>query len=569
MLAEKAGHFFIGVCSLRLYAIVLVVFAAALARPDLVRSAVVTLRTWLEPLVRRPRLAGALIVLLPLLIRIALLSRWPIPEPKIPDEFSYLYAADTFAEGRLANPTHSHWPFFETVYVLSQPVTASKYPPVQGAVLAAGQVLLGHPWFGVWLSCGVMTAAIYWLFLAWLPRLWACAGALWFGMHTGLLTGWMNSYWGGAAAAAAGAILFGCYTRLRKRPTAALGALFGVAWVVLANSRPYEGALVLGLPLALLLLRQGLPRPALWGAFATLALGACGSLLYNHAITGHSLKLPYALHDEQYAFVGPFWMQPLKPKPSYRQSVMAHTFEHDELRYRELSQWAGWQRRAGQWRLTLESFGPLPVVVPGCVAWLLLCRTRRYRVPAFLLILGFFFLNLTVFHFPHYAAPFAGIMGLFIVFGWRMLAQVSLENSRLAHAALTALIAYAGLSVALSLRASVQPPSQYPITHFRHVIQEHLDEDFDQHLIFVTHPREPVGINPDWVYNKARIDDAKTVWAADFGDEENQKLLRYYPTRTAWRLHLDDRTLTLQPYRVKPGQVPLRFIAPGRRIDEK
>lgn len=556
---------------MRIVGFVLAVFLVALLRPGLVRGAGLRISAALGPFARRPWLAASLIALLPLLIRIAVLSRWPIPEAKILDEFSYLYAADTFASGRLANPTHPHWPFFETVYVLSQPVMASKYPPAQGLVLAAGQVLLGDPWYGVWLSCGAMAAAFYWMLLAWLPRVWALGAGLWFALYTALLTDWMNSYWGGAVAATAGAVLLGAFGRIRRRPparlAAALGALYGLAWTVLVNARPYEGGVVLGLSLAALLWRQSPPRSVWVGAALTLAAGAGLTMFYNQRITGSPFKLPYMLHDEQYAYVPPFWMQPMKQKPAYRQPVIANAFLHDEIRYQELREWKGWLHKAKQWLRTIQFYGPWPVAVPGLFAALWLARTRRYGPLVAIAGIGFFCLNLTVFHFAHYAAPFAGLIVLFLVLGWRLLA-VGVPH-RHAAAVFVALAAYGSLSALQTFRVSLMPLANIYIGHFRYAMEQQLAGDLDEHVIFVTHPRVLKEIDPTWVYNKANLDEAKTVWAADFGDAENQKLLAYYPTRTAWRLDLDDRTLTLQPYRAKLGQQPLQFIGSGARFQEK
>ena len=78
-------------------------------------------------------------------LRVALLPIWPIPLPYIYDEFSYLLAGDTFAHGGLANPSHALPEFFETLEVLQKPTYASRYPPGQGLMLAAGQVLFVHP----------------------------------------------------------------------------------------------------------------------------------------------------------------------------------------------------------------------------------------------------------------------------------------------------------------------------------------------------------------------------------------------------------------------------------------
>src|SRR4029453_14177313 len=198
----------------------------------------------LRALARRKTLSWIAAGLLVLGARAALLPLWPIPRPSVYDEFSYLLQADTFAHGRLTNPPHPLWQFFESTYILQQPTYASRFPPAQALVMALGQVIFGHPWFGGWLSAGLLAAGLCWALQGWFPSGWALLGAC-IGLNLCLFTYWMNSYWGGAVTAFGGALVIGAWARIVRAKRWRYAWHFGVGAVIVILARPFEGLVLL------------------------------------------------------------------------------------------------------------------------------------------------------------------------------------------------------------------------------------------------------------------------------------------------------------------------------------
>ena len=246
-----------------------------------------------------------------LVLRLAMLPWFPIPLPFVPDDFSFLLGADTFAHGRLTNSTPVMWVHFETIHVDMVPTYMSMYFPGQALLLAAGKVLLGNPWFGVLVSGALMCAALCWMLQAWLPPGWALLGAAIAVLRLALFTYWMNSYTGGGfIAALGGALVLGALPRLRKTSRFRYGFLMAFGITLLILTRPYEGML-LCLPVAVVLGRwvvKGKKRPSPQVLIRRAALplafvAACMAWLgyYDYRAFGNPLTLPYTINRATYA----------------------------------------------------------------------------------------------------------------------------------------------------------------------------------------------------------------------------------------------------------------------------
>ncbi len=208
---------------------------------------------------------------LSVVLRLAALPFDPRPLPRIEDEFSYLLAGDTFASGRLTVPTHPLWRSFETVHVLSHPTRASKYQPGQGAILAAGKLLFGAPFYGVVLSVAALCASLFWMLEAWAPRRWALLVSLFAVLVFGPGDFWVDTYFGGAHIAIASALMLGAYPRILKRRSGA-GWAFAAGAAIGFLTRPYEAGL-LAAALLLALFVSAVRRPNLRKASVSGRLG--------------------------------------------------------------------------------------------------------------------------------------------------------------------------------------------------------------------------------------------------------------------------------------------------------
>jgi hypothetical protein len=520
------------------------------------------LRALEAPFVRlaeKKTLSIAVAGLLPLVARALLLPILPVPRPAIQDEFSYLLASDTFASGRLANPTPKLPEHFETPQELILPAYASKYPPLSGLVMAAAQKLTGEPWLGVWMSMGVLCAVLCWALQGWLPAVWALAGSLVAVLHIGIVSYWTESYWGGTWAAIGGALLIGAAPRLIERPRTSMAVTFALGLAVLANTRPFEG-LVLAVvccgwlafewvrrraALSLILRRAVLPIALL------LIPVAAWMAYYNLRVTGSALEFPYMAHENQYALVEPvLWQTHVRAAPAYSNTFLRDFWQAD----RDAKQEAHHQILEGHaWDLLILVRFLVGLPLAACMLLVArpLWRDAIARRALVLGVLAYAGPALDARMLPHYAAAEAVLAYIVGACALRALrnAWPGAEGAYLMWAAVIVFTLPTALGLLTPENRCLIGSTKYLDAHHA-VIEEQLTKRPGEHLVLVRYgPAALAAVNhhqnyEELVYNHADIDGSKVIWARSLGAEKDAELIRHYPNREVWLVD-EDAEITL------------------------
>jgi len=509
----------------------------------------------------RKRLAIVGIALAVIVTRLALLLILPVPVPGVHDEFSYLLAADTFVRGRLTNPPHPMWVYLDTFHVLQHPTYASIYPPAQGAVLATGQ-LLGNPWIGVLLSMGLMFGALLWMLQGWLPPQWALLGAALAFFQFGIFSYWMNSYWGGAVAAIGGALVTGALPRILRRQRLGDALLLGLGAAILANTRPFEGALVC-VPLGIVLISWlcGRRSPSWRATFPRVVLPVGGILIvtaafilfYNWRVTGNAFLLPHEVENRMASvpnFVGEH------AQPMHYLNHQFEVFYNHWTVKQSLYKWADFPSFSLRKLASFQSFFlqlPLTISSFAALPWVLLDRRTRLLVAQFALYsVG----ALTVAWFqPHYAAPVMATFVAIVVQALRHLRRWKFRGRPVGVGLTRALFLLTVLSFPFCMVQVVISPYTNACSGWgtaanwdRAAIKTQLDALPGKHLVIVRYSQQHHDVNQEWVYNGANVNQSKIVWARYIPEISMQPLLDYFHDRTVWLVDADDSPPRLAPY---------------------
>jgi hypothetical protein len=505
-------------------------------------------------------------------LRCALLPWLPRPEPYIQDEFANLLGADTFISGRLTNPLHPLWQFFESGQIIVRPTYTMKYQPGQAAFLALGQVLAGDPYWGVVISTAMMAGAICWMMQGILQPGWALIGGLFTAIAFGGGHYWIQSYFGGSVTALASALMIGAFARIvHGRPhlvwLLALGSVLGLL------TRPYETA-VLAVILALALIVVHVRRRC-WIALRKMAptyisimtAWVCFQAYYDWRITGNALKMPYVLHEEQYSPVPFFWMLPSRdaPKAADPPTYGLH-WVYDKGAYDDIRSMSPLRRTLVllQRAITAQAWRPgfhttLPDLL-GVLRYILIFApvfwySRRVRYLSLLAIPLALITCLHLWTYLHYLAPFIVTALALIFLLISCLRSLRVGGHCVGNVLVAMLLLYLPFEPLLIARSAIKlskggddPYIDVPYKKEHARITAELERVGGRHVVIVRYdPRGSAQV--DWVYNSANIDAQKIIWTRDLGDAQNQKLLNYYHDRRIWVLYPNETPARLEHYR--------------------
>lgn len=497
-------------------------------------------------------LTAVAIVLGVLLLNITYAALAREPSANIHDEFAYQLAGQTFAAGRLTNPSPPFSEHFESFHILVRPTYQAKYPPAQGLVLAFGQSLMSADYWGVWFSHAAVGVAIFWMLLQYLPHRWAAAGAFLFVLSDRLVIFWGQTYWGGAVPAIASGLLFGGFGRFIRDPDRVGAVALGCGAGLFLISRPFEGffaclCVIVGLAVSWRSRRGPRPRrisQTLLVAAIGFAPFAAFFFAYNQAVTGSPVKMPYVLWSEQYGFTvrGPNDSgndpEPTSSFLDYQQDY----FEQQTYRY--------------HWTYPLRKFvyKLRPFYLPG-LTLLALGGFRKIRshggwTPLAATIVGLaVILAIPTGGSPHYLAPVAAPIALAVISGIRTLGC----RLRRFRPGVAYIIVFVGVWSGIIRVVFLWPNSDYAAGTSVDILRQGLaavaTENADKAIIFWNTGGKIRGA--DVVYNGPTPLQQKVIWARYLGQKKDAELMAAIPDYQPFMLSMEAGRTKLKPYHDK------------------
>lgn len=522
--------------------------------------------SWWDRLAERQHLVIVLSGLLALTIRLLLFPILGYPVLKYFDEFAITLGAQTFALGRLTNPTPLFWEHFETYHTLMQPTYNSVYPPGQSLLMAASLVVFGHPWWGLLLMMVFLCSVTTWMLYQWLPPRWALLGGLLLPLHFGFLHYWVNTYFIASIPALGGSLVLGVIPGLTKAPKVRHGLLAGLGFVFLALSRPYEGLLMSVGAAAGTLLHGRPPGAPQWRSLLIrFALPAVVVVLpallwlghYQRALTGSPTTFPYALYRGQMQGLPVFAWQTPNWDREYRHEAIRAFFQEFEPGINDARQWGTWAGLLPNIKGRIQQVGAtyfpeaayLPIALVSLIA-ATFSSVRPLGVAIAAVLAGNALVNWTM---AHYFAPvMSALLAVHLLFfSWLWTLRWRGWQAGRATVMMILLLLAVLFPIRWSKRLSIDLDQNiWPVARTR--MHEGLTQQSGQHLVFVRYGKNHFP-GEEWVYNGPDILASKVIWARSMGEQKDAALRHSLPQSRSWLVEPDQRPVQLQVYEPQAG----------------
>jgi MFS family permease len=336
-----------------------------------------------------------------------------------------------------------------------------------------------------------------------------------------------------------------------------MSCLFAVGFLILANSRPYEG-LVYSLPLfgylayKLLRSRPNRRRMAamLLPAFAMGAAGLIAMGAYNRATTGSAIVMPYTLNHHTYWPLPFFVGQKENPDakiddPAFVKFFQSTAKAYDYDKTTSLSGMA--EIEVGRIIRNWVFYVGLALTFPVVVGFISSLTQSRLYVAGFAFIAISMALAVCIYNITHYFAPATIAVYVFAVEGLRYMWDTT-------HLGERAFVIAVCITVALtsSMPQSVTNAlyTKYNIADGREKVMRQLEREPGRYLVLVSYDLDRHYPGAELVHNGAEFGSEKILWARSKSPEADAALCAAYGDRTFVSVTTDDVKFSLKPLNI-------------------
>ena len=465
--------------------------------------------------------------------------------PKTHDDNSYFLQMQMLAHGRLWMPPHPLADFFDTFYILVRPVSASQYFPGT-ALLYVPTVWLHLPtWLMPVVAAGAVVGLVYRILTELIDGAAGAIGAIWiaslseFRMTSILLMSQVPALLFGLT------MILGWLCWRRNQRWLWLPLIGGAAgWA--AITRPVD-ALCFAVPVGAAIVADSIGKPVTkWVQAVALILIAAApfltvQIIFDKGVTGHYLKTPFELYQQQDVpgtqFGFPRFDPSVRPHSTlpqkqdyYSNWVMPFIVRHQpgQLARSWIMRW---------FPMTVVTTLPAPILLPLALVGILgVVGRKRWVLFAVLPLFIILYLFYTI-YLEHYAITIMPAACLLCVLGAEKAAAAGGRIGPQLRAAFMMLIVVACITGFWEINHLIVPSSdQVEDEPFHSAALRQINLDIPNApdlqkpavILFRYHKGDYFFAEPVFNSGVAWPDDAQIIRAHDLGPQRDREIVKYY-----------------------------------------